>query len=84
MTEVAVSLGVTRTPATQPVAGVFGDQIFVQDWSRCIGCKACVQACEECGTHRGHSMIHLDEMDRSVTTQTVPTTTSTVPTTTTP
>jgi Fe-S-cluster-containing dehydrogenase component len=72
MTEVAVSLGVTRTPATQPVAGVFGDQIFVQDWSRCIGCKACVQACEECGTHRGHSMIHLDEMDRSVTTQTVP------------
>jgi Fe-S-cluster-containing dehydrogenase component len=66
MPEVAVSLGPTRS-----ASGV-GDNIFVQDWSRCIGCQACVQACEECGTHRGHSMIHLDEVDRSVTTQTVP------------
>jgi Fe-S-cluster-containing dehydrogenase component len=48
------------------------DQIFVIDQSRCIGCRACVQACEECGTHRGHSMIHLDFVDRGVTTQTVP------------
>ncbi len=49
-----------------------GDRIFVIDQSRCIGCKACVQACEECGTHRGQSMIHLDEIDRAATTQTVP------------
>ena len=34
--------------------------LFVIDQSRCIGCEACVQACEECGTHRGRSMIHLD------------------------
>ncbi len=67
---VAVSIG--RKPAVADTAAGVGDNIFVQDWSRCIGCKACVQACEECGTHRGHSMIHLDEVDRSVTTQTVP------------
>ena len=66
MAEVAISLGPTR------VAGGVGDNIFVQDWSRCIGCKACVEACEECGTHRGHTMIHLEEVDRSRTTQTVP------------
>jgi len=46
--------------------------IFVIDQSRCIGCKACVQACGECGTHRGRSMIHLDFVDRGVSTQTVP------------
>jgi Fe-S-cluster-containing dehydrogenase component len=46
--------------------------VFVIDQSRCIGCRACVQACEECGTHRGHSLIHLDEVDRVHTTQTVP------------
>lgn len=71
-TAVPVSIGPTRTPATRPVAGAFGDNVFVIDQSRCIGCQACVQACEECGTHRGHSMIHLDEVDRGVTTQTVP------------
>ncbi|HEY8515936.1 MAG TPA: 4Fe-4S dicluster domain-containing protein [Candidatus Binatia bacterium] len=49
-----------------------GEKIFVIDQSRCIGCKACVQACEECGTHRGHSMIHLDFVDRGASTQTVP------------
>jgi Fe-S-cluster-containing dehydrogenase component len=48
------------------------EQIFVMDQSRCIGCRACVQACEECGTHRGHSMIHLDDVDRLDTAQTVP------------
>jgi Fe-S-cluster-containing dehydrogenase component len=69
---VAISIGVKHTPATRPVAGAFGDHVFVIDQSRCIGCRACVQACEECGTHRGISMIHLDEVDRSVTTQTVP------------
>ena len=49
-----------------------GERIFVVDQSRCIGCLACVQACEECGTHRGHSLIHLDFVDRGKSTQTVP------------
>ncbi|MEZ5169279.1 MAG: 4Fe-4S dicluster domain-containing protein [Acidimicrobiia bacterium] len=49
-----------------------GDNLFVVDPSRCIGCEACVQACEECGTHRGFSLIHLDQVDRSTTVQTVP------------
>lgn len=46
-------------------------QFFV-DQSRCIGCQACVQACSECDTHKGHSMIHLDFVDRAHTIQTVP------------
>jgi Fe-S-cluster-containing dehydrogenase component len=50
-----------------------GETIFVVDQSRCIGCQACVQACSECGTHRGHSMIHLEVVDRATSTQTVPT-----------
>jgi Fe-S-cluster-containing dehydrogenase component len=49
-----------------------GEKVFVIDQSRCIGCQACVQACEECGTHRGRSMIHLDFVDRGASTQTVP------------
>jgi Fe-S-cluster-containing dehydrogenase component len=49
-----------------------GEKIFVLDPSRCIGCKSCVQACGECATHRGKSMIHLDAADRSASTQTVP------------
>jgi len=49
-----------------------GEKMFVIDQSRCIGCKSCVEACTECGTHRGHSMIHLDFVDRGVSTQTVP------------
>ena len=55
--------------------GTFGDSIFVVDQSRCIGCRACVQACEECGTHRGRSMIHLDDVDGGPagTRQTAPT-----------
>jgi Fe-S-cluster-containing dehydrogenase component len=69
---VPVSIGVKRSPATYPIAGAFGDSIFVIDQSRCIGCQACVQACGECGTHRGTSLIHLDEIDRGATTQTVP------------
>jgi Fe-S-cluster-containing dehydrogenase component len=48
------------------------DQMFVIDQSRCIGCEACVQACEECGTHRGQSLIHLEFVDRDATTQTAP------------
>lgn len=70
---VPVSIGAKRSPATHPIAGAFGDSIFVIDQSRCIGCEACVQACAECGTHRGKSMIHLDAIDRFATTQTAPT-----------
>jgi Fe-S-cluster-containing dehydrogenase component len=45
---------------------------FFIDPSRCIGCQACVQACRECDTHKGHSMIQLDYLDRATSTQTVP------------
>ncbi len=45
---------------------------FFIDPSRCIGCQACVQACSECDTHKGQSMIQLDYIDRNVSTQTVP------------
>ena len=45
---------------------------FFIDPSRCIGCQACVQACTECATHKGHSMIHLEYVDRARSTQTVP------------
>jgi Fe-S-cluster-containing dehydrogenase component len=45
---------------------------FFIDPSRCIGCNACVQACAECDTHKGQSMIQLDYLDRSASTQTVP------------
>src|ERR1051326_4873692 len=48
------------------------DHEFFIDPSRCIGCQACVQACGECGTHRGTSMIHLEYMQRSTTVQTTP------------
>jgi Fe-S-cluster-containing dehydrogenase component len=46
--------------------------VFAIDHSRCIGCRACVQACSECGTHRGISLIQLDTVDRLRSTQTVP------------
>jgi Fe-S-cluster-containing dehydrogenase component len=46
---------------------------FYVDPSRCIGCRACVAACAECDTHRGHSMIHVDFVDRAQSTATVPT-----------
>jgi len=45
---------------------------FFIDQSRCIGCESCVQACTECDSHKGHSMIHLEYVDRSHSTQTVP------------
>lgn len=48
------------------------DMEFFIDPSRCIGCQACVQACSECDTHKGQSMIQLDYIDRQATTQTVP------------
>ena len=52
--------------------GIDDSPVFVIDPSRCIGCEACVQACMECGTHRGQSLIHLERIDRAVTTQTAP------------
>jgi Fe-S-cluster-containing dehydrogenase component len=45
---------------------------FFIDPSRCIGCNACVQACSECDTHRGYSMIQLDYIDRANSPQTAP------------
>lgn len=45
---------------------------FFIDSSRCIGCQACLQACAECDTHKGISLIQLDFIDRSVSTQTAP------------
>lgn len=45
---------------------------FYIDPSRCIGCNACVQACAECDTHAGVSMIHLEQVQRADTIQTTP------------
>jgi Fe-S-cluster-containing dehydrogenase component len=45
---------------------------FFIDYSRCIGCEACVQACAECDTHRGVSMIHLETIARRESVQTAP------------
>ncbi len=45
---------------------------FFIDYSRCIGCQACVQACAECDTHRGVSMIHLETVARRESVQTAP------------
>ncbi len=45
---------------------------FFIDPSRCIGCQSCVQACSECDTHKGESMIHLEYIDRERSVQTVP------------
>ena len=43
------------------------DREFYIDPSRCIGCQSCMQACAECDTHRGQSMISFDFIDRPET-----------------
>ena len=48
------------------------ERAFFIDYSRCIGCEACVQACEECETHRGRSLIHLETVARRDSVQTAP------------
>jgi Fe-S-cluster-containing dehydrogenase component len=48
------------------------ERFFFIDHSRCIGCQSCVQACAECDTHRGVSMIHLETIQRSDSVQTAP------------
>jgi Fe-S-cluster-containing dehydrogenase component len=45
---------------------------FFVDPGRCIGCQSCIQACAQCDTHKGQSMIQLDYIDRSRSTQTLP------------
>jgi len=45
---------------------------FFIDYTRCIGCRACVQACEECDTHRGRSLIHLEPIGGGDSVQTAP------------
>lgn len=47
-------------------------QLFV-DANRCIGCRACVEACSECPSHGGESMIHLDFLERASSVQSAPT-----------
>lgn len=51
---------------------MFGYGFYV-DPERCIGCKACENACAECDTHRGTSMIHVDFIDRRNSIASVPT-----------
>ena len=51
---------------------IVSERQFYLDPSRCIGCNACVQACAECDTHPGVSMIHLEQVQRADTVQTTP------------
>ena len=51
---------------------MFGYEFHV-DPSRCIGCRACENACAECDTHRGVSMIHIEYVDRATSVASVPT-----------
>lgn len=51
---------------------VSSNMAFFIDPNRCIGCQSCVQACSECDTHKGHSMIHLEVIERQRSVQTTP------------
>jgi Fe-S-cluster-containing dehydrogenase component len=48
------------------------EMVFYIDQHRCIGCRACVQACGECDTHRGRPLIHLETVQRRDSVQTAP------------
>ena len=50
---------------------MISEEFFI-DYSRRIGCEACVQASGECDTHRGVSMIHLETIERRDSVQTAP------------
>ena len=63
--------GANASPTGRSHQGMIDFEFFI-DQSRCIGCQACVQACAECDTHRGRSMIHLEFVDRATTTQAGP------------
>jgi Fe-S-cluster-containing dehydrogenase component len=47
-------------------------ELFV-DANRCIGCRACEEACSECPGHGGYSMIHIEYLHRAASVQTAPT-----------
>lgn len=47
-------------------------ELFV-DANRCIGCRACEEACSECPGHGGRSMIHIEYLSRAASVQTAPT-----------
>ena len=47
-------------------------ELFI-DPNRCIGCRACEEACSECPGHGGHTMIHLDYLARATSVQPAPT-----------
>lgn len=64
--------GVPHRESAEERIAMLGYEFYI-DASRCIGCQSCVNACAECGTHRGVSMIHLDFIDRRNTIATAPT-----------